>query len=933
MDGIRNEFCNLCSNSVGCKNVCIMGRGNLKAKLMIVAESPSNFDDENNSVLASKKDELLKNIISKVLGLDVNEFYFTYLVKCKTIDGKPPTESDATACFHYLKREIKEVKPVAILALGALATKMLTGQNSITKVRGQVFTTPSGIKVIPTFSPGYVEQVQQQLKNFATDIQKAYHVSIDQLPAVSSTKIVMVDTFDKVREIVSYIEQTGDSCFDFETTGLEILTKEDEIPTCLSLSFQHGSSYVIPLFHFESPFTAEEVLEIIAYINAKVFANKNIRKIAHNLKFDMHVARKYGCTFRGRLDDTMLMHHLLNELEKHGLKEISDTYFKEFSGYEDEVKKYKWAEVPLKLLAPYAGTDTDLTFRLCTLFESYLLKDERVYVLYRNLVMSVLPTLQEAEQEGMPIDRDFLQNSIAEVDKLIESQTIKLRAHKKVQEFENWKRDKVNWAAIEELENKLFLLRQQRDSKREETLKKLLDATEIRLNDAIMKRLAKGEKGKVTATEITLEEKLRGLKAGTVDPLASSANITQIQMEERLRGLKAGTLSIYQPLNFKSPDQVEELLYFPEGFGFKKQFSYKTKTEGGTGKDVLNEIKDKSGFIDDLLLMRSIEKMQGTYLKGILKRLDKNNKIHTEFKQHGTMTGRLSSANPNLQNLPNVGKLKNDTSKYVVSLVKKCFIPEPGMSLIQVDFSQAELRIIASFAKEETMLDAYAQNLDLHTVTGANVNGYTLEQFAALEESIRKDLRTKAKPGNFGMIYGISPEGFQEYAKQNYGVIFSLKEAQDIRDKFFKLYPGLLRYHSEYIAKAQKFGYVRTLFGRKRLTPNIHSVIGAQRADDERVAINSPVQGTSGELTLFAAALLRHRLNPVVKLRNTVHDSLIYFAPHHLVADTIRIIKETCENLPTELYFGRVLEGVQMKVDIEISTKSWKELEPFEQAA
>jgi len=250
---------------------------------------------------------------------------------------------------------------------------------------------------------------------------------------------------------------------------------------------------------------------------------------------------------------------------------------------------------------------------------------------------------------------------------------------------------------------------------------------------------------------------------------------------------------------------------------------------------------------------------------------------------------------------------------------------------MQVDYSQAELRLIAEFSGDENMIDAYQTDKDLHAVTASTLVDQTLDDFYLLEEAMIADLRTKAKAGNFGLIYGMQPKGFVEYAYLQYGVVMTLEEAQHFRYKFFSLYPRILEYHALYIAKAEKYGYVRTLFGRKRHCDDINSEDDFKKGVAEREAINSPIQGTAGELTVFAITRIAARLQAAglthkVRLFNTVHDSIkLYFMPD-VLHQLYYIVKEACENLPIQVAFNKSLTHVTMKVDFEVSDVSWGDL-------
>lgn len=835
------------------------------SKLIIVLDCPAREIKGTDEYCYRMK--LLEKIMLTALHAKADDFVFEYLMPDKSsIEG--------VEFLPYQKEfgeRIMQYDPECLICVGDYVCKALTGVSGITKVHGQVYSTAifgKLIKLIPVFSPGYIQKNPETLDLLAIDIYKGYRIA-SGVGGGFQNEVVVCDTFEKVKELIGYIKKTGECCFDYETTTLTKLETFDPHfrVTTLAVSFQPGSSWVIPLEHFDSPFNKEDVQTIMNVFGKHVLANEKVRKTAHNLKFEMHVSKRYGQhVFRGRLDDTMLMHHLLNEDERHGLKEITADIFPETSGYADLVKQWKWEDVPLKELCIYGASDSDLTLRLRILFESKLLEDERLYRIYRNEVIPGLRALCEAEHNGMYVDRKNLLKYIARAGELIKLQEEKMRKHPVVMKFEMKQKDKLVDAEIAKLRDKI------------ETAK-----------GAALKRY-----------------------------------------EDKLANLKIGNTDIYEGLNFGSPKQLGDLLYTKEGFNFKEPYDRSKRKEAkSTGKDFLNELEDKTGFVDMLLLWRTISKTLSTYLIGIYDRLDDNDRVHTSFLQHGTETGRLSSRNPNLQNLTNVTKLVDPIAIEVVEMVKAMFIAPEGYTMLQADFSQIELRVIAEFADEKNMLKAYANNEDLHALTASRMLHTTLENFNRMDAKEQKKYRTRAKPSNFGLIYLISDEGFVDYAKNNYGVDFSMKEAREIRRIFFEAYPKLLEYHDLYITKGEKYGYVRTLFGRKRLLPDIHSDSDFYKGQDCRVAVNSPVQGTAGELTIFGFSLLVERLDPRVLFANTVHDSILFYVPNLLVMDSVRIIYDTLENLPTKRFFGRELEKVKLKIDIESGTGSWKDLAAY----
>lgn len=902
MEEIRDAHCTKCLLHTNCKTVCIGGRG-YKGGLMIIAESPSAYDDDNDTVLGSSQDSIIEKIIFDVLDGNRDKIYKTHLGKCHS-KGKF-TDDSVAACREYLEAEIRYAEPKVVIALGDFVYKSLADKEVKGSSRGKLGSLTIGkgankivTSLIGTHTPYAVSKNNAKLEELAIDLGRAYSLATGAAVNTGGTKIVVCDTMDKVELAVEYCKQVGICSFDFETPEIDEnkgTFLEGFVATSLSLSFQAGSSYVIPLEHFESPYTKQEAEYIVSYVGKELFSNKSVRKIGHNLSYDMHIARIYGADdFRGRLDDTMLMHHLFDETKRHGLKELVYEYFPEYMGYEDGIKDYKWNEVPYSLLGPYNGIDTDLTLRLSTLLESYLLEDPRVYTIYRNLSMAALKPLWNAEKRGMLIDDCFLADAIKIAKELIVAQELKLKQNKVFKRYDAYKEEEAKYAAIDNLRVELAKYA----TAREEKVAKLLESME----GATEKKILSIEKAILAAKE---------------------KSISEAKLDKQLTDLKLGILSAYEGFNFGSPKQLEDLLYdCEEGFRFRTLVR-------GTGKDVISELDDSTGFIDDLLLLRSLEKMCSTYLEGLWSRMDKHKRVHTQLLIHGTVSGRLSSRNPNLQNLPNIAKLKSEIAVRVVSMVKKCFIAPKGYRIMQWDFSQAELRIIASFAKEPTMLKAFNDNVDLHALTGSTMLKVTLDDFYQLAKEVQKEARTRAKAGNFGLIYGMGYKGFMNYAKSNYNVVLNEEASMEIISDFFNLYPELLTYHAVQIAKANKFGWVRTLYGRRRRTPDIDNKSEFRRGEEERVAINSPVQGTAGEFTIFAISLLEHRLDPRVMFEITVHDSIMFYVPEDLVDATHKLVKDCCENLPNMQYFGKELEGVKMKVDLETSSTSWKELSPY----
>lgn len=926
--------CDRCRLSAGgCKTVGLWGKG-ATGGVMIVGDSPSFDDDQNAALYSSKKDRLIADVLQQGLNVDTSQVYLTYLTKCRAPDGRKTTLTEASLCYAYLLEEIERVKPRVILTLGETVLNVVVGETGIVRRRGDLvkvtFDCPSGpltLPVVPTVAPGYVAYNEGAFYNFAKDLERAWLIASGAKVESVVSRVYLMQRPEEVETLIAYIRATGICSFDFETNGKPPYGPEFA-PTLLSVSFQQGSAWVITLEHTETVFTPAEQAWIMDRLAEEVFNDPEIEKVAHNFKFDAACWTYYRVRrIRGRWSDTMVMHHLLNENEYNGLKPIVEQVFPTFAGYDAEVKQYKWDAVPLRVLAPYAGTDSDLTLRLRFHYEAELLQDPQLYRVYRNLQMAAIRTLFDAEREGLAVDVPFLEQAIRDTEKIQERQLEKLLGHPTVKKFQLRERERLTVLAMQELEEKraqeVAALAVTRERKLAE-LRADVEETQGREQTA----LDEGKKfGKASQTRLDrLEHELANYPAKLTSPRLQ-------QIDAAIRAYKTGSgAAVYDGINFGSWQQLGDLLYTsPAGYRFPLPYVKKKRDFAvSTDRDTLEQLKDKSGFVDDLLIYRTINKMLSTYMRGMLDKLDRNDHIHTSFLQHGTVTGRLSSREPNLQNIPRAAKLKNPLAIEVVDKIKSMFKAPTGYTFVQVDYSQAELRIAAEFANERVMLQAYAEDKDLHLVTALNINKLTEAAFNALPGKESKELRSRAKPANFGLIYDVSVEGFIDYARKGYGIVLTLKEAEVIYSGFFKLYPNLKLWHKTSVKSAELNGFVRTLFGRKRRLLEIHNPDPYLKAFDDRAAINAPVQGTGGEFTIFAMALLRDRLDPRIKIVLNVHDSICFYVPDDLVDDALPLIVDTCEDLPTEDYFKASLKKVRMKVDAEVSKANWKEVKPYE---
>jgi DNA polymerase-1 len=330
--------------------------------------------------------------------------------------------------------------------------------------------------------------------------------------------------------------------------------------------------------------------------------------------------------------------------------------------------------------------------------------------------------------------------------------------------------------------------------------------------------------------------------------------------------------------NIASPKQLGEVLFEKLMLDPKAK---KTKTgQYQTGEDVLLSLAAKSDIVRDILDYRQLQKLKSTYVDALPQMVNqKTGRVHTSYNQAIAATGRLSSTNPNLQNIP----IRTERGREV----RKAFIPRDDKhSILSADYSQIELRIIAEISKDTNMLDAFTQNLDIHTATAAKVYGKQLSE-------VTSDERRNAKAVNFGIIYGQSAFGLS----QSLGI--PRKEAAEIIENYFQQYPGIKQYMSDTMNFARENGYVCTLMGRRRYLRDINSANATVRGFAERNAINAPIQGSAADLIKIAMINI-HREFKELKLDSRmtmqVHDELVFDVPNYEIEKVKPIIMENMKN-------------------------------------
>lgn len=700
----------------------------------------------------------------------------------------------------------------------------------------------------------------------------------------------IIKSFSQVKRLVKACLKTGIASVDFETNAEGIYNKTFK-PTILSVTFQVGSGVSIPLCHHE--YENPHWKRWLKYFGRKVVENPNITKVGWNLKFDLQIFELYGIYVRGTVLDGMLMKYLLNEEKPNDLKSMVRRYLPEHGDYEKAEKfdKIPWDKKPLEPLCKYGCQDTDYTLRLAMFFESKLI-EIGMYPLFRHLIMPASRVLQHAEKTGLYLDRKFNQELLESYKPKIEQATSNCLSLPRVKKFSRW-------------------LVQERISKYLASIESELEDLDYH-NPKDARKIA------------SREQKISNIRAGVFT--------TKKELE------------LTREVNLGSTIDLPLLLYSEKGFKFpiikytKDKKTNRDTDKPSTDEDTLVElrltVKDpespKAIFLDNLLELRGLKKMYTTYIEGWHDKVQDDDRIHGQFKIIGTTSGRLSSSEPNLQQIPKTSVDAN---------IKKQLVAPKGKLYMALDYSQAELRIMAHLSGDETYLEAFAKGQDPHLAIAANKYGVSYEEAnkAYSDEQhpdykLWKNRRKQAKQICFGIIYGIQKKLLAvKLSDPKAGIIVTPDEAQQQLNEFFQEHPKIKKFMINQEKVLIKHGYIKSLFGRKRRLPQVYSDNEQEAAYAVRLSVNMPCQSAASDMTLFASILnywkIRQGILPPLLETCTVHDAVYYLTdPEYINIFTVYNIWETCRNPSTKEYFKFEINDVDMSMDFTIGRSMAEEL-------
>lgn len=351
-----------------------------------------------------------------------------------------------------------------------------------------------------------------------------------------------------------------------------------------------------------------------------------------------------------------------------------------------------------------------------------------------------------------------------------------------------------------------------------------------------------------------------------------------VEIDEKILILEKNIFKLSgKEFNILSPKQLGEVLFIDLGIRYPKKVK---NNKYSTSKDILDKLLDEHPIIDMILEYRNLSKLNSNYIKGLISEIHDDGRVHTIYKQNLTKTGRLSSVSPNLQNIP----IRMDYGK----LIRKAFVPDNNSILLSSDYSQIELRVFAHLSKSSHMIEVFKNNEDIHRKTASEIFNIPFNEVTSSQ-------RSKAKAVNFGILYGISSFGLA------WDLNIDFNEAKDFIDKYLELYPSITKYMNDTLNEARKVGYVKTLMNRKRKIPGLESSNYINRQAAERMAFNTPVQGSSADILKKAMIEIYDEFNKKnlkSKIILQVHDELVF----NVLEDEEEIVKQIVKDIMENVY-------------------------------
>lgn len=847
-----------------------------QSNVLFIGEAPGGDEDEQGQPFVGRSGEVLRGVVDD-LGLDAA---YTNAVRCRPPNNKKPTAKQMKLCRPFVLQDIEIANTETVVILGATALKSVLSENGVLEWRGSIINKDNRNYFIALHPAAILwgRGSDETRTEWVEDMFRVADIIDGETiePADRHYEYIYVDTSDKAQNMLADIREEGRCAMDLEFKWLEADKPKN---TILVASFAiSNKAWAVPIWHDESPFLGDDeqmfaVLEVID----EICLDDGVGKIGHNFKIDYLMTRLHlGIDIYGIEGDTMLLSQTIDSRpKKHGLKHLANRHLGMY-GYDQELEDYKrkhkeadytreyrvdgvkkkghYGNVPLEVLWFYAAKDAAATW----LIEEKLLEmaTEQQLNIYRELVIPCISTFTEMELNGLKPDLDMV------------------RKYKKAYETET---------------DRLL-----RELRQHDAVRKVEDDLNREVREQI---LDLSEKFKAASMAVVLEkskkknEKLR----------KKAANL-----KKRLEG-KKGKLRSFNP---RSNNQVREVIY--------KYMGFKTTIETQTGSpsvsaDAIRWIDDP--WIDTYKLWTKYDTALSRYLNNIVddwRGVD--GRVRSSYNIVGTVTGRTSSSNPNLQNISNPGKEPGTLlERYPI---KNSFTHTwQGGCLYDVDYGAIEMRVAASLSGSASMIRMFNTGEDLHTFTASRLYGVPIEEVTAFQ-------RQRAKNANWTFLFGGSAYALM----RDYGL--SEKEANTLESSWLAIFPDVTRFGKYVVERTRDLGYSESAFGRRRYIPFIKNADPKQISDAERQAKNHPIQSTANDLLLMSLNTIRDigKLHDMrSKLVNTVHDSILFDVfpgelgdLHDLVEDVMVNIRDYADELFPSFSFDWL--KVPLAIDAEVGT-------------
>lgn len=670
------------------------------------------------------------------------------------------------------------------------------GKKGVTKYNGTVLEA-YGIKWVVGLHPAAVLRNPRYSSEFDAALLVFSRLVKDDSGLPTNEAIPVLDK-EGLKKLIGLLKKTKEASIDCETWSAK--PKHGSFPggglawwdptfrlVTINFTFRPGVSYVLPLWHKESPWKdPAKVLNLL-----KPYIEAVPSWVMQNGKFDMDCLSMFNIQVEQSFD-TMGAAYALDENNRKDLGFLSKVYLGA-PDYKEMVNKSRLNTEPLDKVVEYGGQDTDYTLRLKGPLRNRLHGDRLSERLFDVILMPAVNVLATVEQVGLPVHRPKF-------------------------------------------------------SKRWEQ--------------------------------------------------------AEVEQAEVIKRIRSASPKIMRNMNPNSPTQLGNLLHNHLGFPVLET----TKSgKASTSEAVLMRLKDMDdgSIIEDILQYRHWQGYLSRYFASWDYYMDEHGRLHPTFKPFHTVTGRLSCANPNLQQVPR--------DQFIRGLIGG----RKGWTIVEADYSQIELRIVAHVSQDKTMLRAYNTGRDLHMETAIAITGKRIEDITTEE-------RKKAKSVNFGFLYGMGWRKYVTYAKTNFGLSVTEGEAQNVRKVFFETFRSIQPWHERQRKAAERRKWVVSPIGRKRRLWDIDSSIPSIKAEAERQSINSPIQSMASDMMLLSMVRLSEILNPqVARMVSTVHDSIIFEVRDEAVEEMVPIIREIMETLPLEELFGTILT-VPIRADFKVG-RFWSE--------